>query len=177
MNKLILFIAFFLNFSLACLAQRDSLPNWFLTDLEQNIGTWYADNTPHMSAQETNDTYAMEWKWGIGKTSIIGRLYAMKDGKEVQDFWQFRQYWDNEKQVAVVQQFGGYGMTGIGHLKPIEDGYTESIQTFSLPDGKTWEEKHLTKMEQDQFTTQSFDLIEKKWVANRIYIWEKQTTK
>ncbi|PKA83734.1 hypothetical protein ATE92_1900 [Ulvibacter sp. MAR_2010_11] len=84
------------------------------TGFKSDIGIWVAINATYTSAEEPYQSYGMEWTWGIGQASIIGRLYGIFDGKESGDFWQFRQYWDNVNNVGVLVQFGHNGITGIG---------------------------------------------------------------
>jgi len=154
-----------------------TIPQWFMKDLENNIGRWIADNSKHKSEKEPSTSYGIEWKWGIGKTSIIGRLFGVVDGKETGDFWQFRQYWDNVKGEGIIVQFGHGGVMGIGNVKQVEniEDTTQTVQTFSLTDGRTWEQKHILKMEKTQFVGTSYDKDkDNNWVKSRSYTWLKQ---
>lgn len=159
------------------IAQDQGIPDWFMQDLEANVGTWIADNSAYQGEQEPFEAYGLEWKWAIGKTSITGRLYALQEGKEVGPFWEFRQYWDNVEKKGIVAQYGGRGVMGSGEIRPLNDGRTELIQTFSLTDGRTWVEKHISKVTETQFTTTNFEKNEKDtWDEKRTYIWEKQSS-
>jgi hypothetical protein len=159
-------------------AQDREIPEWFMNDLNMNVGVWQAENSQYMSDGEPFSHYVMEWTWGIGKTSIIGRLYGIKNGEPTTDFWQFRQYWDNENQKAILQQFGFNGVTGYGTISASGKNTTETIQTFSLPDGRTWEERHLSEMDMDHHITTSFDKNEEgDWQEKRTYRWERQSEK
>ena len=152
-----------------------AVPEWFNTLNANSIGYWVADNSKYKSEQETYDAYGIEWKWGIGKSSIIGRLFGMSDRKEVGDFWQFRQYWDNEKQEAIISQFGYGAALGIGPISPTDDsGGFESIQTFSNADGNVRLEKHVTQLEGDKQRTTSWTQNAKgEWEEGRTYNWYK----
>ena len=70
-------------------SQNGEIPQWFLNDMESNIGVWITDNDTYVSENEPYTQYGMEWRWGIGKTSIIGRLFGVVDGKETmkEDKW------------------------------------------------------------------------------------------
>ena len=150
------------------------IPAWFLEDLEKNIGTWIADNSDYKSENEPYDQYGLEWKYGIGNTSIIGRMFGVQDGKEIGPFWQFRQYWDLEAGEAVVLQFGWYGEIGAGTYRPLEDGSVEIIQEFVKADGQSRSVRHINKVEPDHFSSTAFEMEDGKWVQDRrTYIWRK----
>ncbi len=152
-----------------------TIPQWFIEDLKSNVGTWIADNKAFESETEPYDSYGMQWRWGLGHTSMTGRLYGMSDGKEMGDFWQFRQYWDNQNNRAVIEQFGFQSVVGIGQLKPLGTNQTESIQTFSMADGKSWQVKHVSKTGPHILETTSYNLDEnKQWIKDRSYQWHKQ---
>jgi hypothetical protein len=156
------------------ISQNKDIPQWFLDDLEANIGTWITDNAAYISENEPMTQYAVEWTWGIGKTSMEGRLFGYIKGEKTGDFWHFRQYWDNLKSEAVLVQFGGGGTQGVGPLNPLADGTMEVVQVFSLPDGRSWKTRHLSSFEGSDLRTTSFDLVDEAWVERRTYIWKKQ---
>jgi hypothetical protein len=152
-----------------------TIPEWFFADMEAHIGRWETDNSKYQSANEPFDTYVIEWQWGIGKTSLTGRLFGVENGNNSPDFWHFRQYWDNLAQKAMVQQFGNGGVMGLGELRLTNDTQSELIQTFTTPSGAQWQGKHLNELNGNQFTTQSFQMGQDGgWQADRIYIWHKR---
>ncbi len=156
-------------------ALPDTIPDWFFADMEAHVGRWETDNSKYQSANETFDTYVIEWQWGIGKHSITGRLFGIADGKESPDFWHFRQYWDNLTQKAMVQQFGNGGVMGIGEMRYLNDIQSELIQTFSTPAGSQWPGKHVNELNGNEFKTQSLRMGQDgEWQADREYIWHKQ---
>lgn len=170
------FLSFFLTliFFGYVSAQEVQIPQWFLNDLAENVGVWNADNSEFKSVEEPYDSYEIEWTWGIGRNSIVGRMYAYTDGEKSEDFWEFRQYWDGESQKAVVVQYGTSGVVGFGHMSLKSRGYIELVQTFSLTNGSTWKEKHLSKNENGKLTTQTFVFKNKQWEKRRFYEWFKQ---
>lgn len=173
MKKLSIILIIFMT-SLAT-AQEKKIPEWFLNDLEESIGTWIADNKNYVSENEPFTHYGIEWSWGLGKTTMKGRLFGLIDGEGQGDFWEFRQYWDNVNEVAVVEQFGNGGMIGIGSLQPIDEYTTESVQTFSLPNGNSWKDRHISIRKKTELITTSYKMdSEGKWVENRTYSWTKK---
>lgn len=95
-------VTILLVFSLSLFPQESNFEN-FLRDCQIEVGTWIADNAEYKSDNEPYDAYGMEWKWGVGQKSLTGRLYAIKDGKDIGSLFQFRRYWDathmDEKEV------------------------------------------------------------------------------
>ena len=154
---------------------ENSIPDWFIDDLKKNIGVWTTDNSAYKSENEPQDSYVMDWQWGIGKTSITGRLYGVVAGKNTEDYWHFRQYWDNQKQTAMLIQYGLSGIIGVGDLKLLNDGNVQAVQEFSTPNGQKWLTKHLTGNDGKILNTSSYNQDKKgNWVIDRSYIWGKQ---
>lgn len=156
-------------------AQDGKIPQWFLDDITEMNGTWIADNSEFMSDQEPYTSYINEWNIGIDSKSLTGKIYGKSATNQKILFWEFRQYWDNELQKAVIIQFGNSNVIGKGEMYPINEELMESIQTFSLNDGRTWVEKHESKILQDTLITTSFEqLSDKSWKKKRTYKWIKQ---
>jgi hypothetical protein len=155
------------------------VPAWLATEwsrLTAGNGVWTTDNSQWRSANEPWDQYATEWKWGIGRKSLTGRLYGIRDGREGATFWQFRIYWQPEKREAIMLQFGGDGTVGEGTTRSIGPDATESIQTFTAPDGSTTQLRHVSTLSDTVHDTQSFDRVDGEWQARRRYIWHHRTT-
>ncbi len=153
---------------------ENTIPQWFQANMEASVGTWTASNAEYQSENEPIESYVMEWKWGIGKTSIIGGLYGLINGKKTGAFWEFRQYWDFEKQQGIVAQYGGDGTIGVGAITSDGDNGTSLDQVFISPDGTKKRHGHRSIMQVDKFTATSFDIGEdEKWVKRRSYIWYK----
>lgn len=172
--KLYALVLLICSISSELISQEKQIPEWFLNDMESSIGVWIADNSQFISESEPYTHYGIEWSWGLGKTSLKGRLFGLIGGKEQGDFWEFRQYWDNLKQEAVVEQFGNGGMLGIGTLYLVDENTSESIQTFSTPDGTNWLDRHVTVSKGNEVITTSYRTGEsQEWEANRTYIWKK----
>ena len=159
---------------------QDGIPTEYLDELKKEVGTWVTDNSRYHNDQEPSDQYGINWEWGMGKKSIKGRLFGMKDGEELGTFWEFRKYWDPVQQKVIVMQFGGDGTVGIGPLDPLSaEGVPELTQVFTAPNGVSYNTGHETVWKND-FThvTISYDWNEErnKWVERRSYTWTKQAT-
>lgn len=160
-------------------AENDSPPKW-LTDhfafMTEGSGRWIADNSPFKSENEPFDEYGTEWKWGVGKQSIMGRLFALRDKKEVATFWEFRVFWHPEKRKAFIQQFGAGGAFGVGEMRVIESGDSSlnvTEQDFYIPGGTDYLEMHHLIERKGEHETKSFQLEKGSWKLQRTYIWKK----
>ncbi len=151
---------------------QQKIPDWFLENMEQSIGSWVTDNKTYKSKNEPFDQYGMDWKWGIGKQSITGKLYGLIKGKKQGTFWEFRQYWDFTKNQGIVVQYGSDGTVGIGPMTLKEENQTEMIQEFTNPNGNKNIHKHLSSLREGELITTSFDIqTNKTWKRRRSYIW------
>jgi hypothetical protein len=145
--------------------------NW-----ERLIGTWIADNSAFKGANDTTDAYGIDWSWGLGRKSLIGRLYGIKDGKEIGTFWEFREFWDPGQGQVMATQFGGNGTYGVGPHEIRADGTSEMVQTFYDPTAHTVAKVgHRSKLEGDVHTTASLDVDDKgAWSPRRTYVWHRK---
>ncbi|WP_306345557.1 MULTISPECIES: VOC family protein [Aquimarina] len=151
---------------------QQKIPDWFVKNMEQSIGSWITDNKTYKSNNEPFDQYGMDWEWGIGKQSITGKLYGLIKGKKQGIFWEFRQYWDFTKNQGIVVQYGSDGTVGIGPMTLKEENQTEMIQEFTNPNGNKNIHKHLSSLKEGELITTSFDIQPNKtWKKRRSYIW------
>jgi len=151
-------------------------PEWFLHEiatLTAGSGRWIADNSEYQSEQEPFEAYGTEWSASFDGTTMTGRLFGIKDGKETVNFWEFRQYWHPGRGEAVLEQFGWGGAVGIG--KAWRDGETtKSDQTFFAPDGSASRTGHISEFaDSDTHVTRSFDIKDDVWTARRSYTWHR----
>lgn len=158
-----------------------TMPKW-LTDhfefLTSGTGRWIADNSKFKSEREPFDEYGIEWTWGLGKKTLKGRLFALRDKKELGTFWDYRIYWHPQQRKVIAQQFNGGGIFGEGEMKLTEsDGKAviELEQTFFGPDGTSWKQLHKNIDGKDDFQGESFNFINGKWNADRVYIWKRSS--
>ncbi len=171
MIKIIIFLSVFLAIHVD---DKPTIATWFLQDLEKNIGSWEADNSQYKSEDEPQEKYIMQWQWGIGKTSMTGRMYGIINGKETPNYWEFRHYWDNANNKAMLVQYGNAGVIGLGELILQKDGSIQTIQKFSVPSGRNWSTKHSITNDGKTSLTTSFDKNKQgQWIKNRSYLWHK----
>ena len=152
-----------------------TIPTWFMNHLQNEIGVWIADNSAYFNETEPYISYGLEWKKSVDNTSVVGELYGLTADGDKELFWELRQYWDNETNRAAFDQFGRGGMNGKGYLEKTDENTFEIIQTFSIPNGYEWEEKHeniisATTMSSTSYHSQNTD----SWKKKRTMIWEKQ---
>ena len=159
----------------ASVSQTDAIPDWFYEELDAHIGVWITDNAAYMSETEPIEQFGMEWKMGIGGTSIIGRLYGIKDGKEIGNYWEFREYWDPVKRQAIIQQFGYGGMIGIGPVHNLGNGNFEAFPVFMEASGNSYEQKHVNVLVGNEMKSTSYNKTSSGgWEKDRYYVWYKQ---
>lgn len=152
------------------------LPAWLhqeMTRLAEGSGTWLADNRQFQSAEEKFDHYGLEWKWGLGKQSLKGRLYGVIDGTETGTFWEYRLFWHPGEGQAILQQFGSDGTYGVGELKADDQGRTTMEQTFYGPDGSTWRTGHESWWDGEAHLTQQLEWRNGEWIKDRLYRWTR----
>ena len=150
------------------------IPEWYQAEMERKVGTWVANNNEYMSEQETDNAYALRWEWGVGKTSLIGTLYGMHEGVTTNEYWQFLEFWDSEKEKVRVIQISGTGVVGEGYIEPVSTGKTKLLQTFKTPTGQTYQEGHRTQVFPDYELSTSYQIKGEKWVEGRTYTWYKE---
>ncbi|MCB1554592.1 MAG: hypothetical protein KDJ14_12355 [Xanthomonadales bacterium] len=162
-------------------ATAEPAPAWYLDDvraLSSGSGRWIADNAGYRSDDEPFDAYGVAWTSSFGGTTLHGRLFGLREGKEVGTFWEFRQYWDPLRGVAVLEQFGHGGTLGLGTLRPDADGSVIAEQRFARPGGTPWDSGHRSRfLTADRYETRSFDIVDGAWNAKRVYVWVRQAAR
>jgi hypothetical protein len=150
-------------------------PAWVAAYLEAMIGTWIADNRPHRSDEEPFDAYGIEWTWGVGKKSIAGRLFAMREGKEVGTVWDLREFWHPGEGQLIASQFGSDGTYGVGPHARKADGTMEMLQVFHAPDGGVRRIGHRSELKGNEFVSRSFDVqTDGTWKPARTYVFRRK---
>jgi hypothetical protein len=153
------------------------VPQWFrdaVAEASRDGGVWIADNSRYRSSAEDYDSYGLEWRAGIGGTSLVGRLFGRREGREVATFWEFRQYWDPIAGEGRLQQFGQGGAFGTGAIQRLRPDTTLLDQVFVWPDGSRTRSGHLeTRRGADERFSESFDIENGDWLARRTYSWRR----
>ncbi len=150
---------------------------WFVEHNEfliQRGGRWITDNSAYMSENEPADAYGLEWKPGLGRKTVTGRLFGLKDGKEIGTFWEFRIVWHPGEGRAYVHQFGSDGTYGVGTVEHVAEGKVRITQDFFNPDGTRFEVGHdSTQGPGEWIHDQSYDIAEDgTWMERRTYDWK-----
>jgi len=152
----------------------DGPPAWFLDEIKTltaETGRWETDNSRYKSEGEPYEKYATEWVASFDGTTMTGRLFGISDGKDADNFWEFRQYWHPQKKVVVLEQFGWGGVVGLGTAW--QDGAsTRSEQTFYAVEGSATVTGHVSTFSNERtHVTKSFDVDGDKWKPRREYTW------
>ena len=157
---------------------NNSPPDWFLADLAamtREGGRWIATNETR-NDQTPYDQYGLEWQLSPDGTSMTGRLFGIMDGREVGDFWQFRQFWHPQENRAYVMQWGGGGMYGVGVLTPLGASSGMLEQTLYLPDGNTFGVGHMFRFDgPNARVTEQYDILPEigSWRLNHTLVWHR----
>lgn len=164
---------------LAAPAQAQSgptLPDWWVAHVDfmsRDGGTWVAPNPANESDPSQPDAFGMEWRASNQNHVLTGRLYAIENGQAQPDFWTYREFWHPGERRALLEQWGGPGVYGVGEAR-LEDNRGRVEQTFWLPDGRSWKEGHRTVEEGDVYVTDSFDIdADGNWTPNGSYTWAR----
>lgn len=152
------------------------LPTWVGSYFATMVGTWIADNAAHRSAAEPFEAYGMEWKLGAGGKSLVGRLYGIRDGKDVGTSWDFREFWHPGEEHLIASQFGSDGTYGVGRHERRAEGHMEMVQTFYAPTGGVTRVGHRSELRANELVTRSFDVqADGIWKERRTYVWLRKS--
>lgn len=152
-------------------------PQWWrdhVAFITRDGGIWVSPNPPGASDQSQPDAFAMEWRAAYGDHLLIGRLYGLRNGQEIAEYWSFREFWHPGEGRAVLQQWGGPGVYGAGESR-WENGAGVTEQTFWLPDGRSWREGHRNRERGDEYETHAFDIDDAgNWISKDPRVWRRQ---
>ncbi len=160
-------------------AQEASLPRWVSDEWEvwtRNGGVWTTDNRDYKSEQQPYDAFGMEWTWGLGKKSIKGRLYVIKDGKDAGTLWEYRSAWHPVERTVLLYQFGSDGSLGLGTMDSTGPSQSRLAERFFDPSGSTARVGHDHWIKSNQeIDIQSYTISEDgEWKKLRFYVWKHQ---
>ena len=153
------------------------VPEWLIQEMALRVektGRWIADNRPFKNADEPYDQYGVEWRRGLGQQTLVGRLFALREGKEVGDFWEYRLTWNPAEAKAYLEQWGRGGAYGVGELRSLGGGATECIQLFSMPGVPSWASRHRATLVSGEDRTVGEDYAKGAWQPGRQYVWRLQ---
>lgn len=148
---------------------------WALEEMKGQAGRWVADNSAYRSDNEPADAYGMEWHWAAGEKSLVGRLFPIRGGSDLDTVWEFRMIWHPGKQTLWLSQFGTDGTLGEGAITRTGEHATEAMQTFFGSDGTRLRIGHRDEMRGGQRHVQSFDIDQDGvWQPRRAYVWSRE---
>ena len=152
------------------------IPDEVRAGWERQIGTWVADNSAYRSEDDPHDAFSIEWRWGIGQTSVVGRLYGIQGGRDIATYWEFREYWHPGERRLVPMQFGADGAVGIGTRELQAGGRSEMLQTLFHPATGVIERiGHRSELSGDTHVTRSFNVsADGTRTDRRTYTWVRQ---
>jgi hypothetical protein len=116
----------------------------------------------------------MAWEKGPSRQTLRGRLFGIRDGKDVGTFWDFHVFWHPGEGKAFISQVGADGTLGMGTLEPPSaDGSARSEATIYSVDGTTTRIAHVVRNRGDIHAGESFDWVDGTWQPRRSYVWHR----
>jgi hypothetical protein len=162
-------ILLFLSISMSGYGQipTEVMNDW--NQLTEQGGTWISeDNTG------TYDAWGMKYTWGLGKKSVDGILYAIRDGEDIGTLWQYKIFYHPVEGKIVLEQWGSDGSYGEGTIVIRSASTSENVSTFYNPDGSIFRLKHVQELQSGVKTSQTFVSGENDdWVTDRLYTWRR----
>jgi hypothetical protein len=104
---------------------------------------------------------------------MTGRLFGLRDGREIATYWQFLIYWHPARQVAVILQVSASGVVGEGTIRQREGG-TVAEQEFHSMDGGSRRIRHESEVGPMERRDRSSDWVEGSWRPGRSYTWRRR---
>lgn len=141
--------------------------------LTSGSGTWIADNSAYKNENEKAEAYGITWSYGLGKTTVNGRLFGIIDGKETTTFWEFRMYYHPVEKKLMYQQYGWGGVLGTAELTLPDDTHSEDVVVFFNPDGTESKIRHVNETKDNVQYAQSYNWKDGAWQKQRYYEWKK----
>lgn len=161
----------------ATLASVAQIPDRVIKEWEiltADGGTWIADNSAYKNENEPADAYGITWSYALGKTSVNGRLFGLKDGKEIGTYWEFRMYYHPAEKKLMYQQYGWGGTLGIAEMTFPDETHSEDVTTIYNPDGSSTKIRHVNEIKNDIHYAQSYQWKDNAWQKQRYYEWKKK---
>lgn len=162
--------------SASAYAQPAGPPAWWVAHVEfvsRDGGVWVSPNPQGENDPDAPDAFAMHWRRANDGYALLGRLYGLRNGEEIAEYWTFIEFWHPGERRAVVQQWSAAGAYGVGESR-WENGEGVLVQTFWLPDGRSWREGHRNRENGDEYVTHAFDISETgEWTSKDPRVWRR----
>lgn len=151
-------------------------PSWWADHvgfMTRDGGRWLTPN-PDAGGEGQPESFGLEWRATGGGAAMSGRLFGVKDGREIAEYWTFREFWHPGEQRVILQQWGATGAYGAGVATRSDENSDQVEQTFWLPDGRSWRDGHRTEENGDEYVTHSFDIdAAGVWTPRRTFLWRR----
>ncbi len=161
----------------AAQTEASAPPAWWrehVAFMSRDGGVWVAPNPANEGDPSQPDAFGMHWRAANEGYGLIGRLYGIEDGRETAEFWTYREFWHPGERRAILQQWGGAGVYGVGETGA-DTRHAQLEQTFWLADGRSWRDGHRTVEDGDTYVTHQFNIdAQGNWTPNGSYTWRRQ---
>jgi hypothetical protein len=160
-------------------AQPTGLPNWWsahVAFMSRDGGVWITPNPAGEDDPNAPDAYGMEWRAVAEGHGLVGRLYGVEAGREIAEYWTFREFWHPGERRVLAQQWGATGAYGVGETTSTGPDRGEIDQTFWLADGRSWRwrEGHRTREDDDVYVTEVYDIsADGVWTLRNSNTWAR----
>ena len=152
-------------------------PAWWrahVAYMSEGGGQWRTPNPDASAAPNAQHEFGMEWRSVNDGRGLVGRLFGIEDGREMQEYWTFREFWHPGERRAILQQWGGPGVFGAGETLTLAPDRGQVDQTFWLPDGRSWREGHRTHEGADAYATEVYDIdAAGVWTLRTTNVWRR----
>ncbi len=156
-------------------APTPTSPDWWRAHVAFIEGVWLTPNPAGENDPNVADAFGMEWRVVNDGAGLVGRLYGVEAGREIAEYWTFREFWHPGERRVIVQQWGGPGVYGVGETTSLAPDRGQLDQTFWLPDGRSWREGHRTEERGDIYVTEVYDIdAAGAWTLRNDNTWTRQ---
>ena len=154
-------------------------PAWWaghVVFMSRDGGAWTTPNPDAGKDPAQPDAFGMEWRAVHDGSVLAGRLFGLKAGREVAEYWTYREFYHPGERRVLLQQWGGGGVFGAGETTAPAADQGEVDQTFWLTDGRSWREGHRTREGGDEYVTEVFDIAaDGRWTSKSRNVWRRVT--
>ncbi len=161
--------------------EKPFIPQYVMDEFEsmtRDGGDWVTIEIKDASGKPIdNEKYGLQWQWGLGKKSVIGDLYVIRDGKRIGSVYQFRVFYHPLQKSLISYQFGSDGTLGVGETWITGASRSENIASFYSPEGN-FKVRHVQEVIDDVSHQESYQQNENgEWVLSRKYKWKLMKAK
>lgn len=157
--------------------ETQALPEWWQEHVEfmtRDGGTWVTPNPDVTEESWSPDHYGMEWQASNNGTMLRGRLYGLRDGEIVGEYWTFAEFWHPGERTVVIEQWNSFGGYGVGETRSLGENQGEVEQTFFTVNGQSRRNGHRTVEDGDRYLTQTFAIDEDgSWTHTGGFDWNR----